>query len=275
MPVTRTRKPEQSALTLRSRRSADLSANNAGVPSSGQLIDNRFRIESVLGAGVHAVVFSATNLVTGGQAALKWPRDVEASSRLLHEARMASAVCHPYVVDIYDVGEHQDVLYLLMALVPGESMHVLTSRGVLSLTSVCSLLMKVVDAVIALSSAGIVHGDLKPANLVIARRNGQWWPTLVDFGSARAVGQDSSSGQARATDDAVALLSLAAKLADSPGIDAPEPARRALRRLSELQAVLSQDRPVVLLEVIRTRLAAILASLSEYELGRSERSRSW
>src|SRR5262245_51640942 len=103
------------------------------LPEPGDLIADRYRIDTVLGRGGMGVAYAATNVVTGKRIALKWIlRDHNANRlrRVVREARAAGRVNHPNIVDIYDVGEHDGTLFLVMELLTGQSLQaLLDERG--------------------------------------------------------------------------------------------------------------------------------------------------
>ena len=138
-------------------------------------------------------VFRAENVLTGKQVALKWmhahlAQHPEASRRFLREARTASSLMHPNVVDVYDVVQDESTLCLVMELLEGE-----TLRDFLQHTPqpqvhvLLALLCPAMAGVAAAHERGIVHRDLKPDNIFLARVHGEADPVpkVVDFGIAK------------------------------------------------------------------------------------------
>jgi eukaryotic-like serine/threonine-protein kinase len=150
-----------------------------------------------IGEGGMARVYRAEHAGLKRQVALKvmtqgFARDKEGRERFLREARIAAAIKHPNVVNIFDVGVCQGIPYLVMELLEGEDLEkVLLSRGALDEGTIIDLVVPVVAGLVAVHDAGIVHRDLKPGNIFLARgRNDEFEPKLLDFGISKASGQD-------------------------------------------------------------------------------------
>jgi len=159
----------------------------------GTLLGERYRVESILGRGGTSTVFRAVHVYTGRSVALKLltpehAANAELVQRFLREARAASALVHPNSIHILDMGrlESGDV-YLAMELVEGETLADFMQReGALSVSRVAELLVPVMQALAAAHALGIVHRDVKPENIMLARRpDGGVRPVLLDFGIAR------------------------------------------------------------------------------------------
>ncbi len=133
------------------------------------------------------------------------------STALLREARAAARVTHPSVCTIYEVGEYEGTPYLVMELLDGESVAVRLSTGPLAPFDACSILVPALEALDALHREGLVHLDIKPANIFITTRGVK----LLDFGLARGLtAVDPSTTQ-----------SSAGLLAGTPAYMAPEQVR--------------------------------------------------
>lgn len=150
-----------------------------------------------IGEGGMARVYRAEHAGLKRQVALKvmtqgFARDSEGRERFLREARIAAAIKHPNVVNIFDVGVCQGIPYLVMELLEGEDLEkVLLSKGVLDEGTIIDLVVPVVAGLVAVHDAGIVHRDLKPGNIFLARgRNDEIEPKLLDFGISKASGKD-------------------------------------------------------------------------------------
>jgi serine/threonine protein kinase len=150
-----------------------------------------------IGEGGMARVYRAEHAGLKRQVALKvmtqgFARDSEGRERFLREARIAAAIKHPNVVNIFDVGVCQGIPYLVMELLEGEDLEkVLLSRGALDESTIIDLVVPVVAGLVAVHDAGIVHRDLKPGNIFLARgRNDEIEPKLLDFGISKASGKD-------------------------------------------------------------------------------------
>jgi serine/threonine-protein kinase len=114
--------------------------------------------------------------------------DKSARDRFLREARMAASIKHPNVVNIFDVGVHNGVPYLVMELLEGEDLEaLLQSRGAIEESMIIDIMLPVVAGLMAVHEAGVVHRDLKPGNIFLTRgRNDEIEPKLLDFGISKA-----------------------------------------------------------------------------------------
>jgi serine/threonine protein kinase len=157
------------------------------------------RIDALIGEGGMGVVYRATHLRLGRPVALKvlppsLTADVEFRGRFEREAAIAASLEHPNVVPIYDAGHVEGVLYLSMRFVDGEDLGaVLRREGLLGIDRLCAVLGPVADALDAVHEAGLVHRDVKPGNVLLARA-GQVY--LCDFGIAKGTayaGRDMTS----------------------------------------------------------------------------------
>jgi serine/threonine protein kinase len=162
------------------------------LPPIGGDIAGKYRVESVLGQGGMGAVFAARNIVTGKRVAIKWLLPHLASSasreRLMREARIAGSIEHPNVVDIYDVGEHQGGLFLVMEFLRGRTLaDVIAVRGRLSHQELIPVLVPAMRGVYAAHQSGIVHRDLKPENIFLAEVDGAIVPKVLDFGVSKSI----------------------------------------------------------------------------------------
>jgi serine/threonine-protein kinase len=125
--------------------------------------------------------------------ALKWvlpdpEQDAEATHRVVREARAAARVRHPNVVDVYDVGEHDGSLFLVMELLEGETLHArLKAGGALEVRTALALLMPALRAVEAAHASHVIHRDLKPSNIFLCRDSAgsEITPRVLDFGISK------------------------------------------------------------------------------------------
>lgn len=174
----------------------------------------RFHIVRRLGEGGMGVVYAAHDDALQRDVAIKLLR-TEASARssaaLLREARAAARITHPSVCTIYEVGEHDGTPFLVMELLDGESVAARLAHGALGAFDACAILVPTLDALDALHHEGLVHLDVKPANVFVTSRGVK----LLDFGLAR---------RAVATDPAV-TNSTAGLIAGTPSYMAPEQVR--------------------------------------------------
>jgi serine/threonine-protein kinase len=151
------------------------------------------RIEAVAGRGGMGVVYRATELSLGRPVALKLlaperARDAEFRERFQRESRMAAAIDHPNVIPVYAAGEHDGSLYLVMRYVGGTDLHaLLRDHGAQSPARAADVVAQVAAALDAAHRAGLVHRDVKPANVLLAGNHAY----LSDFGLTRLAGSDS------------------------------------------------------------------------------------
>jgi WD40 repeat protein len=178
-----------------------------------------YRIEARIGAGGMAVVFRARDERLGRLVALKvmgaqWAEDEEFRRRFVAESRAAARVDHPHVIPVHEAGESGGVLFIAMRLVTGSDLQGIVRReGVLEPARALDLLSPVASALDAAHAAGLVHRDVKPANILVDSGPGR--PDhvyLSDFGLAR--GAASGSG-----------ITKSAQFLGTPQYSAPEQVR--------------------------------------------------
>jgi protein kinase-like protein len=158
------------------------------------------RIEAVAGRGGMGVVYRATELSLGRPVALKLltPERAEDGAfreRFQRESRMAAAIDHPNVIPVYAAGESDGSLYLVMRYVGGTDLHaLLREQGALDPERAADIVAQVAAALDAAHQAGLVHRDVKPANVLLAGDHAY----LSDFGLTRLARSDTQlteSGQ--------------------------------------------------------------------------------
>jgi TolB-like protein len=153
----------------------------------------RYRILEPLGEGGMGRVFLAEDPALGRRVAIKvLPSEVASDpdrrARLLYEARAASALNHPGIVTIHDVGEDGGVLYVAMERVDGKTLRAWRGAAPRTPVEVLSLVRQVAGALAVAHRAGLVHRDLKPDNVMV-RDDGL--AKVLDFGLARSVARDA------------------------------------------------------------------------------------
>ncbi|MEU3339088.1 serine/threonine-protein kinase [Streptomyces sp. NPDC002144] len=150
-----------------------------------------YRIEREIGRGGMAVVYRARDLRLDRTVALKLlapelARNDTFRLRFTHESRAAAAIDHPHIVPIYEAGETDGVLYIAMRYVEGSDLrHVLDRRGPLAPSVAVRIAAQVASALDAAHEHGLVHRDVKPGNILVARGTDSDHPEhsyLTDFG---------------------------------------------------------------------------------------------
>jgi Protein kinase domain len=163
-----------------------------------------YRIEGVAGRGGMGVVYRAVQLALDRRVALKviapeYAADAEFRRRFERESRMAGSIRHPNVITIYDAREEDGLLFITMDYIEGTDLRtVLSERGRLDPARATDLVGQVASALDAAHARGLVHRDVKPANVLLASEDGGEHAYLTDFGLSKTAGMDSSLTQAGA-----------------------------------------------------------------------------
>jgi eukaryotic-like serine/threonine-protein kinase len=169
---------------------------------------SHYEILAPIGEGGMGVVYRAVDVRLGRPVAIKLLRhdgaiSEESRKRFVHEARAASALNHPHIVTIYDIGQDKGVDFIAMEYVTGPSLAQLLARNRLSVADGLKYAVQIADALAAAHAAGILHRDIKPANIMISDRGAI---KVLDFGLAKlteSAGLDPA-GQQLTTDSAKA-----------------------------------------------------------------------
>jgi tetratricopeptide (TPR) repeat protein len=153
-----------------------------------------FRIVKTLGQGGMGVVYEAVDLGLQRTVALKKLRSEIADSpreraRFLKEARIVAALKHPNIVEIHSIHEDAEGLFLVFEKIDGESLHERLGRGALRPAEAVGYLRQIAQALDHAHSAGVVHQDLKPANVMVSGGTAK----VMDFGIARRVAETMST----------------------------------------------------------------------------------
>jgi eukaryotic-like serine/threonine-protein kinase len=242
------------------------------------LLNNRYRLLGLLATGGMGEVWQASDELLARPVAVKvlrreYASDEAARTRFKAEAQFAASLHHGGIAQVYDYGEQDDLIYLVMELVPGEPLSkILTRSGALSVEATLDLITQTARALQVAHTAGIIHRDIKPGNLMVTSDG---TIKVTDFGIARAaavstltqtgmvmgtahyVSPEQASGQPITPASDLYSLGVVAFecLTGTAPFDADTPVAIALKHVRDLPPALPLEIPASVRELVRQLLA--------------------
>lgn len=162
----------------------------------GTLVDEKFRLGKLLGAGGMGKVHQALDISTGQEVAIKilhldLAQDEKYLQRFLREVELSRKISHPNVVSALSVGTYNGLLYMTMELIKGITLKQKISHGLFDPTTCAKVLIQICKGLSAIHDAKIIHRDLKPSNVLLANDG---CVKITDFGVARGMGHSDLTG---------------------------------------------------------------------------------
>ena len=161
---------------------------------TGKTLNGRYKIQTLIGTGGMAAVYLAKDLILDRLVAIKvlrldFRQNNDAMRRFRREALSATQLTHPNIVGVYDVGQSQEMNYIVMEYVEGTDLKdYIRQRGALHPIEAVRIMMQIVSAIAAAHQNRIIHRDIKPQNILIDREGNV---KITDFGIAVALSDTS------------------------------------------------------------------------------------
>jgi serine/threonine protein kinase len=180
----------------------------------GQVLDGKYRVLREIGSGAMGLVYEAVHVALGRRVAIKTLRadtseDPDLVLRFEREARAASAIGHPHIVDVFDLGHTADgALFMVMEILAGRTLaDWLKESPRLPVATAIDLMAQILSGLAAAHREGIVHRDLKPENIFIIRREDRpHFVKIVDFGISKILVGSQPGQRSRAAGTAVGTV---------------------------------------------------------------------
>ena len=192
-------------------------------PLIGRLVGQKFRIDRLLGAGAMGRVYLAEQTNLGKQVALKvlhnaMAGDAQLAKRFYREAKSASMLSHPNILQIIDFGDDSGLLYIAMELLTGRDLyHVIKAEWPFSMERIGHIGGQILGALDEAHAKGVVHRDLKPENVMLLDLRGESdFVKVCDFGIAKIASERDGEGSA---------ITMAGMVCGTPEYMSPEQAR--------------------------------------------------